>query len=638
MDKNSIIGFVLIGLLLFGFTFWQNRQYQKQAAWQAQQDSLARVEKARLDSIYYEGHKAEMDSLAALRAVSDSAGAVVPVPDQATPAAAAIYKDASLEAAHNAEATIVTLENEKLALAFTTKGAQPWSARIKDFQTYGKEDLYLFKEGMSDYSVSLYTNEFIKTTDFVFEVVEQNDSTLVMRLPLASGGYIEQRYVLPADSYMVQNTLSFVGMGDVIPRNVSSVDVDFTMTIPRMEKGYKNESQYSKLDFYFEGEKKPTEIGRGRNASKRIDSKLSWFAFQQQFFSAIIRSQQQFASGEVSVAFFPEGDESHNLMTCQARMREDLRRDNPANIRLGYDMYFGPNHFQTLKSYDQKYEKIIPLGGWLVGWFTRFVIIPLFNFLHRYILNFGIIILLMTVFIKIVVFPFAYKSYSSSAKMQALKPEMEKINAKYPKQEDAMKKQQATMDLYKKAGVSPMGGCLPMLLQFPILWAMFRFFPASIELRQQPFLWAEDLSTYDSIVNFGQRIPLLGDHISLFALLMAVSMWFYSKMTTANQTASNDPNAQSMKFMSLWMMPIMMYFICNSLSSGLSYYYLLSNLITMGETFVIKKWFVHPEEILAKVKAAEGKPVQKSKWQQRLEEAQRLQQQQQREQQKRLKR
>ena len=627
MDKNSIIGFVLIGLLLFGFTFWQSKQYQKQAAIQAEQAA----EQARLDSIYYAEHKAELDSIAALQAAADTLGAVLPEPGTAP---VSIYKDAALESAHQAEGTILTLENDKVALAFTTKGAQPWSARIKDFKTYEKEDLYLFKEGMSTYSVSVYAGEFIKTSDFVFQVAEQTDTTLVMRLPFASGGYIEQRYSLPAGSYMVQNTLSFVGMEGVIPRNVSSVDVDFVMTIPRMEKGFKNESQYSKLDYYFEGEKKPAEIGRGRNGSKRIDSKLSWFAFQQQFFSAIVRSRQQFASGDVSVAFFQDGDESRNLMTCEARMREELRRDNPADIRLGYEMYFGPNHFQTLKSYDQKFEKIIPLGGWLVGWFTRFVIIPLFNFLHRFIGNFGIIILLMTIFIKIVVFPFAYKSYSSSAKMQALKPEMEKINAKYPKQEDAMKKQQATMDLYKKAGVSPMGGCLPMLLQFPILWAMFRFFPASIELRQQPFLWADDLSAYDSIIDFGHRIPLLGDHISLFALLMAVSMWFYSKMTTANQTASNDPNAQSMKFMSLWMMPIMMYFICNSLSSGLSYYYLLSNLITMGETFVIKKWFVHPDEILAKVKASEGKPVQKSKWQLRLEEAQRLQQQQLREQQK----
>ena len=241
--------------------------------------------------------------------------------------------------------------------------------------------------------------------------------------------------------------------------------------------------------------------------------------------------------------------------------------------------------------------------------------------------NFGLIILLMTLIIKIVVFPFAYKSLSSSAKMQALKPWTDKINEKYPKQEDAMEKQKATMELYRKAGVSPMGGCLPTLLQFPILWAMFRFFPASIELRQQSFLWAEDLSAYDSILDFGFRIPLLGDHISLFALLMAVSMFFYSKIVSGSQMSSNDPNAKMMRFMTIWMMPIMMFFICNNLSSGLSYYYLLSNLITMAETTVIKKWFVKPEEIAAKIKEAEGKPVQKSKWQQRLEEAQKMQRQ-----------
>ena len=275
----------------------------------------------------------------------------------------------------------------------------------------------------------------------------------------------------------------------------------------------------------------------------------------------------------------------------------------------------------------QKYEKIIPLGGWLVGWFTKYVIIPLFNFLHKFISNFGIIILLMTIFIKIVVLPFSFKSYSSSAKMQAIKPEIDKLNEKFPKQEDAMKKQQATMDIYRRAGISPMGGCLPMLLQFPILWAMFRFFPASIELRQQRFLWAEDLSAYDSILNFGTNIPLLGDHISLFALLMAVSMFFYSKIVSSGQMSGNDPNTASMRFMSVYMMPIMMFFICNSLSSGLSYYYLVSNLITMLETWIIKKFFVHPEEIMAKLKASEGKPVPKSKWQQRLEQAQKMQQQ-----------
>ncbi len=244
----------------------------------------------------------------------------------------------------------------------------------------------------------------------------------------------------------------------------------------------------------------------------------------------------------------------------------------------------------------------------------------------------------MTIFIKIVVFPFAYKSYSSSAKMQAIKPEIDKLNEKYPKQEDAMKKQQATMDLYRRAGISPMGGCLPMLLQFPILWAMFRFFPASIELRQQPFLWADDLSAYDSIIDFGGRVPLIGDHISLFALLMAVSMFFYSKVISGSQMTGNDPNAKMMRFMSVWMMPIMMFFICNSLSSGLSYYYLLSNLITMVETWVIRKWFVHPEEIQNKLKASAGKPAPKSKWQQRLEEAQKMQRQMQAEQQKKNRR
>ena len=432
--------------------------------------------------------------------------------------------------------------------------------------------------------------------------------------------------------------LSFVGMDGIIPRNVAYYDFDWDVTIPRMEKGYKNEVQYSKVDYYYGGDKKPEEFGRGRNMDKRIENRMEWFAFQQQFFSAIMRPVNQFTSGELAINFVPEEDLSHNLMTCVAKMRGDFRIAD--NVEINNEFYFGPNHYKTLKSYGQKYEKIIPLGGWMVGWFTKWVIIPLFDFLHKFISNFGIIILLMTLFIKIVVLPFAYKSYSSSAKMQALKPEMDKLNAKYPKQEDALKKQQATMDLYKRAGVNPMGGCLPMLLQLPILWAMFRFFPASIELRQQSFLWADDLSAYDTIplLDFGTRIPLLGDHISLFALLMAVSMFFYSKITTQGQMSSNDPNTATMRFMSVWMMPIMMFFICNSLSAGLTYYYLLSNLITMLETWIIKKFFVRPEDVLAKLKATENKPMPKSKWQQRLEEAQKMQRQMMQEQEKKARR
>lgn len=612
MDKNTITGFVLIGLILFGFTWYQSKQYDKQMAYQAQLDSIARVERA-----------AEL----AAESLLDSLNTVAEPATDSVPArrTASIYKDSLLNVAAEGEERIITISNDKIEIAFTTKGAQPYSARLKEYNNYDSTDLYIFRPGGSEMGIGIYAGETINTKNFNFNVEEVTDTSVVMSLPFSGGGRIIQRYALSEGSYMMTNTLTFKGMDNVIPKNATYCDFDWSLTIPRMEKGYKNEMQYSKLDYYFEGEKKPEEIGRGRNSSKRIENSLEWFAFQQQFFSAIVHPEKKFSSGQVSVQFRPEDDPERNLMDCSANMRSGFQISD--NVVMVKNFYLGPNHYQTLKSYGEKYEKIIPLGGWLVGWFTKFVIIPLFNFLHKGISNFGIIILLMTLFIKIVVLPFTYKSYSSSAKMQAIKPEIDKLNEKYPKEEDALKKQQAMMDIYKRAGINPMGGCLPMLLQFPILWAMFRFFPASIELRQQSFLWADDLSAYDSIIDFGTRIPLIGDHISLFALLMALSMFFYSKISMQGQMSGNDPNTASMRFMSVYMMPVMMFFICNSLSSGLSYYYLLSNLITMLETFIIKKFFVHPEEVLAKLKASQGKPQPKSKWQQRLEEAQKMQQQ-----------
>ena len=627
MDRNSVIGFILIGLIMIGFFGYQSRQMQKQMAVQAEIDSLARVEQARQDSI----RQAWL-----LEHPEDTVRLSQPLVAGSAPAA--VYSDTLLNAAVSGEEQFITRENGKIEVVFSTRGGQPYSVRVKDYTNYDKSDLYLFKDGAGQLGFVVYAPTAVDTRKFNFQYVEEasDDHTVVMRLPFSGGGYIEQRYTLSEDAYTVDEQLSFVGMSGLIPRNVLSMDVDFNVTMPRMEKGYKNETQYSRLNYYFPGEKKPENIGNGRSGSKRFDNRIEWFSFQQQFFSVIMRAPQGFSSGEFQLNFVPKDDPSHNLMSAGAAMRADFTPGSD-EIRIPFEFYFGPNHFQTLKAFDHKYEKTIPLGGWLVGWFTRFVIIPLFNWLHKYILNFGLIILLMTVFIKIVVLPFAFKSYSSSAKMQAVKPEIDKINAKYPKQEDAMKKQQATMDLYKRAGISPMGGCLPMLLQFPILWAMFRFFPASIELRQQPFLWAEDLSAYDDVLHWGTSI--LGmDHISLFALLMAVSMFFYSKVISGSQMTGDDPNAKMMKFMSIYMMPIMMFFICNNLSSGLSYYYLLSNLITMVETWVIKKWFLHPEEIQAKLKESANKPVPKSKWQQRLEEAQKMQRQMQQQQSKNGKR
>ena len=622
MDKNSVIGFVLIAAIFLGFTVFENKRAAKYAEVKAQQDSIALAQMP-------------FDSSSVVSLGESSEGASVA--DNVT---APVYKDSCLQAASdvNSVPEMVVLENSKIRIQLTTKGAQPYSVKVKDYYNYDSTELYLFRPGQSEYSLRVYAGEYIKTSNFNFTVASASDSVVVMRLPFRNGGYIEQKYTLSEDSYLLKNSLSFVNMDEIIPRNVSAFDLDFSMTVPRMEKGYKNEVQYSKADYYFEGDKKPEELGRGRSATKRIDSKLSWFAFQQQFFSTIFRAPDQFASGELAINFKSEDDPERNLMDCSAKMRAELPVGK--NVTVPFEFYFGPNHYQTLKSFDHKYEKIIPLGGWLVGWFTKFFIIPMFDFFHRFIGNFGLIILLMTLVIKIVVFPLTYKSFSSSAKISALKPEIDKLNEKYPhkdNQQEQLKKQQAIMNLYKRAGASPMGGCLPTLLTFPILWAMFRFFPASIELRQQSFLWCHDLSAYDSIVDFGVRIPLLGDHLSLFALLMAATMWIYSKLTMSSQPNAGDPSAASMRFMSLWMMPIMMFFICNSLSAALSYYYLLSQLISIAQTWIIRK-SIKPESVLEKVRASEGKPMAKSKWQIRLEEAQRLQEQQLKEQQKKARR
>ena len=605
MDKNSIIGFVLIFLIMLGFFGYQSRQVKKQQAYQAQLDSIAAAEayaQWQQDSIWKANNP-------------EAAQEVAPVAPVAP-----VYSDSLLNEAANSAAQLITLSNEKLEVTFTTRGAQPYSVLVKDYLTYGKEPLYLLQAGKSELGYIVYAPTAVDTRKFNFQVACVTDSSVVMRLPFGQGGYIEQTYTLQPDSYSVNEQISFVGMGNLIPRNVGSIDVDFDAVIPRLEKGYKNETQYSRLNYYFPDDKKPASIGNGRKGDKRFNNNIEWFAFQQQFFSAIMRAPNNFSYGEFNIEFLPKTGE--DLMHCKALMRADIT-PGADRIDVPFEFYFGPNNYKGLKAYGHSYEKVIPLGGKIIGLFTKYIIIPLFDWLHKSIANFGLIILLMTIAIKIVVLPFAYKSYSSSAKMAALKPFMEKLNAKYPKQEDAMKKQQETMALYKKAGVSPMGGCLPMLLQLPILWAMFRFFPASIELRQQPFLWAEDLSAYDDVIHWSTSI--LGmDHISLFALLMAVSMFFYSKITMQGQ-ATNDPSAKMMQNMSLYFMPIMMFFICNNLSAGLSYYYLLSNIITFAETYVIRKWMVNPEAIVAKVKAAENKPAPKSKWQQRLEEAQKMQ-------------
>ena len=413
MDKNSIIGFVLIGVIFFGFTWYQSNQYQKQREYQAQLDSIAYAEQAAL--------MAEQDSIAR------ASGIMAAESGTAASSGQRKYLDSLLNSRSNAEAGYVTLANDKLELVLSTKGAQPYSARLNDYRTYDSTDLYLIKPGYSDYNIAVFAGENINTREVVFDVAETTDSSVVMRLPFRNGGYLEQKYILPEDSYMVRNEMSFVNAEGLIPRKINSFDIDWNVIIPRLEKGYTNEKQYSKLDYYFSGEKKPEQLGRGgRNASESIVSKVKWFAFQQQFFSAIMTAENEFSSADFSIRFYDEKDPDRNLMMCNARMQSELRLEN-GNVTIPFDFYFGPNHYRTLKDYDRKYEKIIPLGGSVIGLISRGVIIPTFNFLGKFIHNYGIIILIMTILIKIVVSPLTMKSYKSSAKMNILKPEIDKL-------------------------------------------------------------------------------------------------------------------------------------------------------------------------------------------------------------------
>ena len=621
MNKNTIIGITLIGLLLIGFSVYNSRIAREQQEIQRVRDSVAAANA--FEYAEQMARKMAEDSLAA------GQGSATGKQDYSS-----TYANPFLEQAYNAGEDFYYLENNRLKIKYSTKGGQAASVLIKDYYTSDSTDLYLMKDDYSNFGLQLYTDQYINTGGFTYETVVANDSTLVMRLYFSDTAFIEHRYFLPADSYMVDFDVHMVNMDRHIPRNASQFEIAWNMDVPRLERGYKNEQNYSTVDFKYPGQVKKIENlgimrggGRSGGNHREVTTRIEWFAFQQQYFSAILRAEDNFESGNLSMKFYPESASTL------------VQYDPGADVTVPFEFYYGPNHFRTLKSYDCDFEKIVPLGGWLVRWINRGIIIPVFDLFGRFISNYGIIILLLTLLIKLVISPLTLKSYMSSAKMNVLRPELDKINAKYPRQEDALKKQQETMDLYRKAGVSMFGGCLPMLLQFPVLFAMFRFFPASFELRQKGFLWADDLSTYDSILDFGFNIPLYGDHVSLFAILCALSMYFSARMTQGS-SADNNPQMKSMRNMTLYFMPIFMLFICNNLSSGLTYYYLLSNLIMMLQTWIIRRFFVDEEKIMAKVRAAsvKGAAKPKSKFQQRLEAIQKAQQEAIREQQKQQRR
>jgi len=624
MNKNNITGFILIGIIIIGFTWYNGKKVEEQRVQQHKRDSIARVEQMALLR-----EQRLRDSIAALSAPIPTSTPVVVTPEEKQ-AAVVQQIGSELAAAMDKEENFYTLENELINLTFTNKGGKIYAAQIKGYHTYDSLPIFLFGGAGNDFSLHFFSKQQISTGNFFFEAVKLPDPSdslacLTLRLSVSETAYIEYVYTLPRNSYKLNFDINLVGMNNEIPRNVTDIDLHWLANLHCQEKNFRNESNFSTVAYKYPGAKEVESLQmRSEAGNAKITTRIEWVAFKVQFFSAILVAQDNFVQGEVAFQNYPESHPNRLLMQCKSTMQLAYNNSEQQTIPLAF--YFMPNQYHTLKGEGHNFEKLVYLGWWIMGYINRWLIIPIFDFLSRFISNYGIIILLLTIFIKLILLPLTHKSHVSTAKMKVLKPEVDKINEKYPKKEDAMKKQQEVMALYKRTGVSMLGGCIPMLLQMPILIAMFNFFPASFELRQKGFLWADDLSTFDSVLDLPFNIPMYGNHVSLFVLLMAISMFFYSRVTLAQTATGNQ--MPGMKFMQLYFMPVFLLLIFNSYSSGLSYYFMLSNFITIGQTWVIRKWFVDEDELLRKMKERAVQPQKKSKFQQRLEDMQRQQQQQ----------
>ena len=652
MDKKTILGIVVVAVLFLGFAYVNTKQQEKyqqeMAAWQAYQDSVAAASRPAgpaADSVA--GGAAESAVAASGETTAPEAEAdLAQTVRQRRIAAMGEY----LTAAQEAEPEEFTVENEVMTVRFSTRGGQITGVTLKDYTKYaprGQRDqlIELMDPASARFDMSFYVknglnNVKVNTMDYVFraEPVETAGDArrVTMRLAVAENAWLEYEYLIynkqaPERDYLVDFNVRLVNMAPQMA-NQTSIGIDWSNVSYQNEKGFQNENMYTTLAYRFPGESSIEELGMSDGAkSKSVSTAVNWVAFKQQFFSSVFIAPQNVSSANMAFDTAAPGSELLKSFSVQMAVPYSAQVE-------GYDFafYFGPNKYAILKKVtdnngaDLHMERLIPLGWGIFGWVNRWCVIPVFDFLRNYIGSFGIIIFILVLLVKLVISPLTYKSYVSMAKMRLVKPQIDELAKKYPKPEDAMKKQQATMELYKKAGINPMGGCIPMLIQMPILIAMFRFFPASIELREQPFLWADDLSSYDSIVNLPFSIPFYGDHVSLFALLMAVSLFGYSWFNY-QQTASSQPQMAGMKFMMVYMMPIMMLLWFNSYSSGLCYYYLLSNLFTIGQTLVIRR-IVDDEKIHAvmQANAARKSKGKKSKFQQRYEELMRQQEAQQR--------
>lgn len=642
MNKNSVIGIILIIGIFVGWFIWMTPSKEEIERQQHIQDSIANVNRQRA----FEEQKRIMEE-----AETAAQAAVYQADDTEITDSQLRDRYGVFTSVARGEEQVFTVENDVLKMTMSSKGAYVKTVELKDYKTWDSLPLIGFDENTTQFNMSFFAaNRAINTSDLYFtpyvngQAYEGDNSIVVGDNPLTISfranvddnvgvlnpdEYIEFEYIVPKDEYMVDFVVKTVNMRNVIASNTNFITIDWYADILKQEKAV---DRYNGSNVYYKFVNDDVESlsgnrGGEKDGEQALNSNLKWISFKQRFFSYSLIAKENFNSGSIGMKADYKKSNPRYLKTMYASVEVPFQGFEPTNV-MPMQFYFGPNSLKVMDRYDIGLDKQIPLGGKLVGWINRYIVVNVFDWLGSYGWNYGIVILVLTIIIKLCLMPFAYKSYQSTAKMRVLKPEIDEINAKFPDEKDNMKKQQAVMDLYKKAGASPTSGCLPMLLQLPILWAVFRFFPSSIELRQQPFLWADDLSTYDSILDFGFTIPFYGDHVSLFTLLMTVTTILYTYINNKQMAATNQQGMKGMKVM-MYLMPIMFLGLFNNYAAGLSYYYMLVNIITFIQMYLFRV-FTDEDKLRKKIELAKQRPVKKSAFQKRLEEMQKQQQQAQR--------
>jgi YidC/Oxa1 family membrane protein insertase len=630
MDRNTVIGAALIFAILIGFSYF-NKPSEKQLA--AAKHTSDSIEMVRADKLKEIASAAKIDSIQSLVGAIPKSDSLSSDLDRERKEKFGVFAAASV-----GHEKFYVIENNLMKVTFSNKGGRIYSVELKGYKTYEGKPLILFEGNTSKFGINFFAqNRSIETGSFYFlpsdsteiqlvngpEVKKGKEGnekfnlnskgeskTLSMKLFAGDGKYLEYKYTLHSNSFLVGFEVNTKGLSKVITTNSNYLNFNWNIDVPRQEKKSKyGEDNYTTI-YYKYLDDDVDKISTGKSGVESLRTKTKWISFKQLFFSSALIADESFPTADIKTQLTKE--DPRYLGNFNADIALPYEGKDSESVKMKF--YFGPNHYNTLKQYDLSMESLINLGYVVVRQVNKWLIIPTFNFLRNYISNFGIIILLLTIFIKLLIFPFTFKSYHSQAKMKALKPEIDEINEKFGK-DKAMEKQQATMALYKKAGVNPMGGCLPMLFQFPVLIAMFFFFPTSIELRQQSFLWATDLSSYDSIWNMPFDIPLYGSHVSLFCLLMTITTIISTYLNSQTQSTAAMPGMKTM----MYIMPVMFLFILNSYASGLSYYYFLANVITIGQMYVFR-FMVDEDKIRAQILINKKKPVVKSGFQKKLEE------------------